>query len=237
MCASLARGADIVIVRRPSFNRQRAAEPVRWNHGLDHVRWTMERSRLPRGGLLVLAVSLSACSLSFKAAPPEPSATTQALLLRALERAVAKLDVAPLTARPVTVEVFTQAGPENFARAFIQARLRERGLDIAPDRSQLRLQIFVGVLGTHQGENFLGIPSFAVPLIGLPLPRSRSSNGCGTAAWSKSRSTRSTPRAGPSPRRPLSIGQSKQDDYTLLLLLVISFTISDLEEREPPPPS
>jgi hypothetical protein len=92
MCASLARGADIVIVRHPSFNRQRA------------------------------------------------------------------------------VEVFTQAGPENFARAFIQARRRERGLDIAPDRSQLRLQIFVGMLGTHQGENFLGIPSFAVPLIGLPTP-------------------------------------------------------------------
>jgi hypothetical protein len=34
-------------------------------------------------------------------------------------------------------------------------------------------------------------------------------------------------------KTPLSIGQSKQDDYTLLL--VISFTISDLEEREPPP--
>jgi hypothetical protein len=191
----------------------------------------MERSRLPRGGLLVLAVSLSACSLSFKAAPPEPSATTQALLLRALERAVAKLDVAPLTARPVTVEVFTQAGPEAFARAFIQARLRERRLDIAPDRSQLRLQIFVGVLGTHQGENFLGIPSFAVPLIGLPTPE------IALFKWLRNRGmveiqiyAFDASSGAFAQKTPLSIGQSKRDDYTLLL--VISFTISDLEERE-----
>jgi hypothetical protein len=90
----------------------------------------------------------------------------------------------------------------------------------------------VGIQGTNQGETFIGLPSFVVPLIGLPTPE------MALFKWQRNRglvevqiyafdaaTTAFARKTAP------GIGRSKFDNFTLLLFL--SFTRDDLEEREP----
>lgn len=188
-------------------------------------------SRLLRLNVVALSVIATACTSPATVSPSQPSAVAQALTLRALERAVAKLDTAPLTGRHVAVDVKAQAGPEPFTKAFVETRLRERGVTVVWEKQELNLQVLVGILGSNQGETFIGIPAFVVPLLGLPTPE------IALFKWQRNRGlvevqiyafdAATTAFAS---KTPSGVGQSKFDNFTLLLF--ISFTLDDLEKRE-----
>ncbi len=181
--------------------------------------------------VLAMPVCLMACTSPATVSPSAPTAVAQGLTLRALERAVKQLDVTALTERRVSVDVKVQAGPEPFAKTFIETRLRERGVTIAADKPDLNLTVLVGILGTNQGETFIGIPSFVVPLIGLPTPEialfkwQRNRGLVEVQIYAFDAATTAFAR-----KTALGIGHSKFDNFTLLLFL--SFTLDDLEERE-----
>jgi len=181
----------------------------------------------------MLAPLAAGCTSPLTVAPSAPTAVAQALTLRALERAVKQLDVTPLAARKVLVDVKTQAGPEAFAKTFIETRLRERGVTIVNEKPELNVTVLVGVLGTNQGETFFGIPSFVVPLIGLPTPE------IAFFKWQRNRGVVEVQiyafeaeGSALASKTGVGVGRSKFDNVTLLLF--ISFTLDDLEERESP---
>jgi hypothetical protein len=182
--------------------------------------------------LNAMLVAVAGCTSPATVSPSAPTAVAQALTLRALERAVKQLDVTPVQDRRVSVDVKAQAGPEPFAKAFIETRLRERGVIIVAENPELTLTILVGVLGTNQGETFVGIPSFVVPLIGFPTPE------IALFKWQRNRGLvevqiyafDATTTAFAS-KTALGVGHSRFDNFTVLL--VVSFTLDDLEEREP----
>jgi hypothetical protein len=53
------------------------------------------------------------------------------VLVRALERAAARLDMTPLVGRAVRIELFTLTKDQTFAREFLRARLEQRGLRVS----------------------------------------------------------------------------------------------------------
>jgi hypothetical protein len=189
------------------------------------------RGRILWLNVLTVSMCLTACTSPATVSPSAPTAVSQALTLRALERAVKQLDVTPLTERRVSVDVKAQAGPEPFARTFIETRLRERGVTIATDHPDVNLTVLVGILGTNQGETFIGLPSFMVPLVGLPTPEvalfkwQRNRGLVEVQIYAFDAATTAFAR-----KTSQGIGHSKFDNFTLLLFL--SFTLDDLEERE-----
>ena len=84
-----------------------------------------------RGAALLLA----GCASSVDLTATSPSATSQLLVFRALERAVADLDLTRLRGRRVALEVISQLcelGQEKepkFAAAYLETWLRATGVD------------------------------------------------------------------------------------------------------------
>jgi hypothetical protein len=102
---------------------------------------------------------------------------------------------------------------------------------VSPPQPTAVAQILVGVMGTNQGETFLGIPAFVVPLIGLPTPE------IALFRWQGNRGMvevqiyafdgSSTAFAS---ETPVGTGESRFDNFTVLRF--VSFTLDDLEARE-----
>lgn len=202
-------------------------------------------SMLSRGlGVVALAIVSNGCVSSSQLVPTQPAATTQLLVVRALERALVQLDTARFAGRAVAVELFTQLGQQpaatpqpaghGFVEEFVSAWLRARGVRVASDSPELRLKIFASALGTDRGETFVGIPSIQTPLLNIPTPE------ISVFKWVRNRGLAEisvytfdakndafVDMLGP------AVGRSKQDDFTILI--VIAFTVSDVH-RQPAPP-
>jgi hypothetical protein len=155
-----------------------------------------------------------------------------------------QLDTARFRGHTVAVELFTQlgqqpattpqAGSHGFVEEFVTAWLRARGVRLASDSAELRLKIFASALGSDRGETFFGIPSIQAPLINIPTPE------ISVFKWVRNRGLAEisvytfdakddafVDVLGP------AVGRSKQDDFTILI--IIGFTVSDLEHRPAPP--
>jgi len=187
------------------------------------------RARVLAMGMLGLCLAAAGCALKTEFVPAEPSAITQRLVFRSLERALAGLDVSRFIGRRVTVALFTQTKDATFAKEFLVARLREQGVLVVSDHADLKLEAFAAALGTDAGQTFLGIPSIQASLLPVATPeialfkwaRHRGRAEIQIYAFDSSTDAflEKTPRA---------FGGAKQDDYTVLLF--ISFTVTDLEE-------
>jgi hypothetical protein len=181
-----------------------------------------------------LAVLLAGCTTTRVTVTPR-SGIEQLLIVRALERAAADLDVAPLTGRLVALELFGLTADREFARQFVAARLETRGLHIAPDpeTAEVTLKLFASAVGVDSSETLVGVPALHVPVVGLPVPE------IALFKWARSRGQAEIQLYAYDAATgrfleqvPTATGRSKFDVFTVLV--VVSFTVSDLD-RTPEP--
>jgi hypothetical protein len=100
-------------------------------------------------------------------------------------------------------------------------------------RAELRLKVFATVLGVDKGETLLGVPALQVPVVSVPIPE------VALFKWVRHRGAAEVQLYvyDPLTDRLLgdvaaALGRAKFDQFTVLL--VIGFTVSDLDERAEP---
>jgi hypothetical protein len=186
--------------------------------------------RCGAGLALVLLVGLGTGCAARRVTLTERSAIEQELLVRALERAAASLDTTPLQGRRAALELHAWTGDQTFAREFVTAHLEARGVHVVETDADLRLKVFASILGLDRGETLLGLPALQVPVVSLPIPE------IALFKWVRNRGRAEVQiqaydaRSGEFRERlPDGVGQSKFDEFTILLL--VGFTVSDLDER------
>ncbi len=179
----------------------------------------------------LLALLVAGCSTR-QFTISERSAVEQELIVRALERAVAHVDTQALAGHHVTLELHGLTKDQAFAKAFVAARLTARGVAVAADAAHAdrRLVVLASILGIDRGESFLGIPAVQVPVLAVPIPE------IPLFKWVRNRGRAEVQIYAYDAatgrfldRIPDGVGRSKFDEFTLLL--VVSFSVSDLDER------
>jgi len=182
-------------------------------------------------GIVILACLLGGCAFSSQLTPTQPAGVTQQLLMRALERGLAGLDINRFVDRNVEVDVYLQSGNEAFFKAFVAAWLEAHRVRLTTTKPELKLRVFVSVLGTDKNEKFVGIPAFQAPVLNIPTPeiaffkRARNRGQAEVSIYAFDGSTDKFLE-----RTPTGVGLAKQDDYTILIL--ITFTVSDADKRD-----
>jgi hypothetical protein len=163
------------------------------------------------------------------------SAVEQELIVRSLERAIARLDITPFAERRVLLELRALTEDQAFARDFVAARLQRRGVEVVTEeaKADLRLKVFATVLGVDRGETLLGIPALQAPIVSVPIPEIALFN------WERYRGAVEVQVYVYDPGTdrlvgdvPAALGRAKFDRFKVLL--VVSFTLSDLDERAEP---
>ncbi len=180
-------------------------------------------------GSLVLASLLGGCAFSTQVAATVPSGVTQQLLARSLERALARLDVKRFVGQQVSADVYVQSGNQAFVRELVIAWLGEQGIHVSPIGAALNLKVFAPVFGTDHGESLIGIPAFQAPVIAIPVPeialfkwvRNRGQAEVEIYAFDEKTNEFVS-------KTPVSAGQAKFDNYTVLL--IINFTVTDIDK-------
>jgi len=165
-------------------------------------------------------------------APVQPSAITQQLVIRSLERALAQIDTSRLAGRKVSVDLYAQTGAQAFVKEFVVAWLEARNVRVALGSQELAVKVFASAVGSDRGETFIGIPSIQAPAIGIPIPE------IAVFKWARNRGLSEllvhvfdgTTNALVETIGPV-VGHSKQDDFTFVV--VINFTLSDIDDRSP----
>jgi hypothetical protein len=182
----------------------------------------------------ILALVLGGCSLSATPAATQPSGVTQQLLVRSLERALAKVDLERLKQQTVAVEVFPHAGPDTFVREFTISWLRARGVrtvSAVTESPDVKLKAFASAFGTDTDSTLIGIPAFEAPVVNMPIPE------IALFKWQRNRGVAEmrlyefdgkTDLVLNAP--PPSIGRAKFDKFTVLL--IIGFTVTDVEKYD-----
>lgn len=199
------------------------------------MRWRLDRGISGFWSLSIcvgcVLVLLSGCTVSRNVTLTPRSSIEQQLLVRSLERALARIDLQPFKDRRVFVQAYGLTADRDFALEFIKAHFRQRGLDLVNDEksAELNLKVFLGAFGVDHAEQLIGIPKSVAPVISVPTPEIalyKSAQNHGYAELeiyafdeTAKRFVEKTPRA---------IGQAKYDDYTLLVF--ISFNLDDLDE-------
>jgi hypothetical protein len=165
-----------------------------------------------------------------------PTATSrstieQRLLARSLERAMAQIDVTALQGRAVFVELLAMTPDQGYARAFVGAELRQRGVRIVDEMSaaDARLVVLAPGLGVDQGVTLIGVPPMTVPVVGIPVPEVALFKQVRHHGFTEVKVYGYDTRDGrPFETVSTGIGQSKYHEFTLLLL--IKWTQDDLDE-------
>jgi len=182
-------------------------------------------------GIVILACLLGGCAFSSQLTPTQPAGVTQQLLMRSLERGLAGLDINRFVDRNVEVDIYLQSGNEAFFKAFVAAWLEAHRVHLTTTKPELKLRVFVSVLGTDKNEKFVGIPAFQAPVLNIPTPeiaffkRARNRGQAEVSIYAFDGSTDKFLE-----RTPTGVGLAKQDDYTILIL--ITFTVSDADKRD-----
>ncbi len=160
----------------------------------------------------------------------------QQLLVRSLERAVARLDLSRFTGKRVGVDLYALTPDQAFAKELVTSLLDARGIEVVSDvkKADLRLKILAPVLGVDRDEMLLGIPAFVAPVVAAPIPEialfkwTRNRGHSEVEIFAYDLGTNRLIEVTPAGR-----GRSKFDEYTILL--VIHFTRDDLDEPAKPP--
>ncbi len=180
---------------------------------------------LPAVVLCLLVAGCGSARVTLKAR----SGLEQQLLVRALERAVARLDLSRLVGKPVALDLFALTEDKAFAKEFVTARLEQRGVQVVADaaKADLRLKILASVLGVDRSETLLGVPAFTVAVVTVPelalfkWVRYQGLSEVEILVFD-GRSDRFVDAV------PAGVGKAMYDEFTVLIL--ISFTRSDLDE-------
>src|SRR5947207_6482339 len=129
-------------------------------------------ARFKNLSLCVLSFLIVGCAASPQITNTQRSSTEQELLVRALERAMAGLDVQKIKDKTVWVDFYGLTPDKDFAKEYFTAWLQGQRIRIPtdPKSAQVRLKVFASVLAVDQGQSFLGAPAFTVPVIGFGVP-------------------------------------------------------------------
>jgi hypothetical protein len=164
------------------------------------------------------------------------STIEQRLLSRSLERALAQIDVSMFQGKRVFLDLAALTADQTFARTYVAAELRQRGVRIVSDltESEVRMQVIAPGLGVDQGETLIGIPATTVPVLSLSVPE------IALFKWVRHYGTTELKFYAYDNKdgralevAPSALGESRYSQFTILL--VIRFTRHDLDE--PPPPA
>lgn len=185
---------------------------------------------------LTCALLLAGCATqSTDVYPTSPSAMSQLLVFRALERAVARLDVERLRDRRVTLDIVSQLYDHKFAATYLETWLRTHGVKVGSDQADLRLQVFLLTLGTDHGQSFIGVPAFQVPVLAIPVPE------IAIFKWIRNRGRADLRAFAFDPKTdnlvdllPETTGRSKFDDFTIVV--VLGFSVTDVDDPLPGSP-
>ena len=181
----------------------------------------------------VLALLASACT-TVRVTPTERSSVEQRLLVRALERAAARLDVTPRVGRTLRLELFSLSKDQPFAREYLRARLEERGLRVSSGAdADVEVQVFTTALAVDTADTLIGLPAMQAPVLAVPIPE------IALFKWERSRGHAELQTYVYDGRGRLLgqlrdvLGQAKWDRFVVLIL--VSFTVTDVDE--PPGPA
>ncbi len=173
----------------------------------------------------------SGCSLSPVPNPTQPSGVTQQLLMRSLERALARLDIERLKSQTITIEVFNHAGPEVLIKEFVTTWLRAHGVRLVEGLPDVKVKAFASVLGTDTDQSLFGVPAFQAPVVNVPVPE------IALFKWQRNRGVAElrlfefdakTDALVGAP--PVATGRAKLDKYTVLIF--IGFTVTDVDDHD-----
>lgn len=185
----------------------------------------MQAAKMAWAGCLLLTC---ACARSILLTPQEPSATSQLLLVRSLDRAIAQLDLSRLEGRRVDLELVAQAGNLAFAKEVMKERLRERGVHLSSDHPELKLVVLATVLGTDRGETLVGSPAMQLPVVSLPAPEIALFRWVRHRGFVELEVEALEPESGDLlAKLGPETGRAKHDDFTVLV--AINFTVSDID--------
>ena len=192
----------------------------------------MQRNRFKNFCGSISFLLLAGCAASAQITNTPRSSIEQELLVRALDRAMAKLDVQQLTDKTVAIEFYGLTPDKDFAKEFLITWLQAHQIHIVadPKEAQLRVKVFAPVLGVDQAQSFVGTPSFTVPFLGVTIPEIplfRDVRHIGHAAVESY--TIEEDGGKFLDKSPKAVGQSEYDDYTVLI--IIHFTRNDMEKR------
>lgn len=188
------------------------------------------RGLAPTAIAALLGLLVAGCSLASQIGTTAPTGITQQLLVRSLERALSRLDLARTSGRPVALEVAVQAGNESFVKDFVTTWLKAHGVRTVQDSPEMKLKLFVSVYGTDRDQTLIGVPAFQAPVVNLPVPELalfkwvRNRGQAELRMWAfdgKGEVVVDAPAPG--------VGRAKYDDFTVLLFL--GFTLSDVNKR------
>ena len=180
----------------------------------------------------VLFFFLAGCAATAQITNTARSSLEQELLIRALDRAMAKLDVRQLRDKTVTVDFYGLTPDKDFAKEYFTAWLQSQKIQIAldPKLAQLRLKVFASVLAVDQGQSFIGSPSFTVPVIGIGIPEIALFKNIEHSGHAELKMFLINAKSGQFLSESIpATGSTEHDDYTVLI--VIHFTRTDLQEQ------
>lgn len=186
------------------------------------------------GSLAILSALLlvSGCAVANGVTVTPRSIVEQQLLVRSLERALTKLDTQRFSGKLIALDLYALTGDGEFAREFVTAGLEEKGVRVTadPEKADLRLKVFASVLGVDHGESLIGTPSFAAPLVGLPIPEIALFKMIKHRGQAEVQIYAFDGQTGEfADKSAVGIGNAKYDEFTILIM--IQFTLSDLDER------
>lgn len=163
------------------------------------------------------------------------SGIEQQLLVRSLERAVARLDLDRFAGRRVALDLFALTPDQPFAKEFVTSWLEARGAHVVREgkEADLRLKMFASVLGVDYGETLVGVPAFVAPVVAFPIPE------IALFKWVRNRGNSEVQIFAYDARTdrlldvsPAAVGKAKYDEFTILI--VFGFGHNDLDERLEP---
>ena len=189
-----------------------------------------------RLGLTVALIALCTTGCSYVLfTTHERTAVEQELVVRSVDRAIGSLNTTALTGHRAVFNLYGLTKDADFAKALLSDHLRARGIRLveAWESPDVRLDVFASVMGIDQTESLIGIPALQAPVVGIPIPE------IALFKWNQNRShtelrlfafDQATGRL--IEQAPDAEGRAKYD--TFKVLLVITFSSSDLDERPVP---
>ena len=192
----------------------------------------MRASRLNNWCWSISFFLITGCAATAQITNTPRSSIEQELLVRALDRALAKLDTRKLTDKTVAIDFYGLTPDKDFAREYFTAWLQSQRVRVSSDPrlAQVNLKVFASVLAVDQGQSFLGAPSFTVPLIGFAMPEIPLFKDIEHSGHAEIKMSLTDAQSGEFiGASPPSSGASEHDDYTILI--IVHFTRTDLAEQ------
>jgi len=192
-----------------------------------------QRKKFSLKVLLVLwAALVNGCSLSSRVSSTPRSSTEQRLLVTSLKRAVKQFDLGRFDGKRVSLDLAGLTADKDFAKSFVTSELQSAGASIVPDEkeAEVRFRVIASAIGVDQDETLLGIPAFAAPVVGVPVPEVALFKWVKNRGYTELEAYAFDGETGRfESRTPPRIGKAKYDLFTILVL--VSFGYTDLDKE------